>query len=59
MTSFQTRDARHFPDQAADHVGRPRALAFSPGVAEACLAIVDDAANVSRFAARGTLSPAT
>jgi malate dehydrogenase (oxaloacetate-decarboxylating)(NADP+) len=31
------------------------ALAYSPGVAEACLAIVDDPANASRFTARGNL----
>jgi malate dehydrogenase (oxaloacetate-decarboxylating)(NADP+) len=31
------------------------ALAYSPGVAEACLAIVEDARNVSRYTARGNL----
>jgi malate dehydrogenase (oxaloacetate-decarboxylating)(NADP+) len=31
------------------------ALAYSPGVAEACLAIVEDARNASRYTARGNL----
>jgi malate dehydrogenase (oxaloacetate-decarboxylating)(NADP+) len=31
------------------------ALAYSPGVADACLAIVEDARNASRYTARGNL----
>ncbi len=35
--------------------GRDLALAYSPGVAEACLEIKDDPANASRYTARGNL----
>ncbi len=35
--------------------GRDLSLAYSPGVAEACLAIKDDPLNISRFTARGNL----
>jgi len=35
--------------------GRDLALAYSPGVAEACLEIKNDAANASRYTARGNL----
>ncbi len=35
--------------------GRDLARAYSPGVAEACLEIKDDAANASRYTARGNL----
>lgn len=35
--------------------GRDLSLAYSPGVAEACLEIKDDPANASRYTARGNL----
>lgn len=35
--------------------GRDLSLAYSPGVAEACLEIKDDPANASRYTAGGTL----
>jgi malate dehydrogenase (oxaloacetate-decarboxylating)(NADP+) len=35
--------------------GRDLALAYSPGVAEACLEIKDDASNAARYTARGNL----
>lgn len=35
--------------------GRDLSLAYSPGVAEACLEIKEDAANASRYTARGNL----
>ena len=35
--------------------GRDLSLAYSPGVAEACLEIKDDAANASRYTSRGNL----